>query len=974
MNCNPLPEITSSAIPAHNIFRFDNGVTFSSNFDNGNLARVERFPNRPFDFKVWTAPDNMGTPHQSRHCAWFHFLVTGAPMGCVIRIQVVNANGSSGLYKHDMRPVYRSNSTNQKWVRIKSSIRFVKENDFTQVCFEHGVDIENDKLAFAFTYPYSYTQLQNELDALDTHKNEFDQPGSIFYQRELLTRSCDGRRIDLLTISSVDGMSKQEREPLLSGLFPETKVSTARSPIFANKEVVFVSARVHAGEVPAQHTFKGILSLLMDENDLVAKELRARYVFKLIPMLNPDGVFRGHFRMDQLGQNLNRYYTKPDVIMQPAIYGAKALLDYYAQTSQLAVYLDFHAHASKRGCFIYGNVLESVEDQVQNQLYCKLISMNSPHFDYEGCHFSKEHMFRIDPCDQAKGLTAEGSGRVATYLAYGLIHSYTIECNYNTSRVGNEVSPMDNDYYGPNVTPASTFTTNPEKYTPNTYATVGRACVIALLDLRGQNPHTRITKSKFKTLERVRNAVVMEVRSRREYFGKAMNRERKRTAQERRVMGSSTSSDELFIWKRVVDPDCLLVTPSNAATAVNLVAAGGGGGTGGVSSGGGSGGGATTGSNSKANMVNDAGILFISAKDSKPSRRSRPPSASASAHTSASSSSNNNNTAANKSQQQPPSLVLPLTEANLLAKNAMVGDWMQFVGSGNSSSDENAPTPATTNRQASQNNGQNGQKLHGYFAGMPKVSSEEVNQSAVRMRSLSLGRGGGRSRREENMLSSDLQSDGVNSPTVLISAEAEDARMNENVLSSRSLKTIDNAGGNGNGGNGNGTIIPQMSMARDLIREQAINKNIRVQHQYLGQGGGAGLPNREPAFSKRVPAAHKDNNRKILGKTLHAAGVALLMGSQSSSPVPPPASSSGESNSRPPSGTPGGRAPPSGIAYVYEDNNMMGDDAAGTNNPAANHSNAPLNGSHAHPLELVVTGLGSRNNSRANNLDQIAIS
>ena len=100
MEYSPMKHLDNSP-PAHNIFTFDN-IVFSSNFDNGNLGRVERVPNRPYEFRVWTAPDNMGTEVQSRHCAWFHFSVSGLPMGCVLRIQLVNASNHSGLYKHDM--------------------------------------------------------------------------------------------------------------------------------------------------------------------------------------------------------------------------------------------------------------------------------------------------------------------------------------------------------------------------------------------------------------------------------------------------------------------------------------------------------------------------------------------------------------------------------------------------------------------------------------------------------------------------------------------------------------------------------------------------------------------------------------------------------------------------------------------------------------------------------------------------------
>lgn len=168
-------------------------------------------------------------------------------------------------------------------------MRFTKDGDSQQLIFEHSVDADNDKIYFSFTYPYSYTTLMNELDEYSTHINDMSKEGSIYFKRELLTNSCDQRRIDLLTITSVDGYDSKNHEPLLSGLFPDAHKPTDRPPLFPSKEVVFISSRVHAGEVPAQHTFKGILMLLLDPDDQCAKALRSKFVFKLIPMLNPDG-------------------------------------------------------------------------------------------------------------------------------------------------------------------------------------------------------------------------------------------------------------------------------------------------------------------------------------------------------------------------------------------------------------------------------------------------------------------------------------------------------------------------------------------------------------------------------------------------------------------------------------------------------------------------------------------------------------
>jgi hypothetical protein len=43
------------------------------------------------------------------------------------------------------------------------------------------------------------------------------------------------------------------------------------------------------------------------------------------------------------------------------------------------------------------------------------------------------------------GISKEGSGRVANFLATNLCHIYTLECNYNTGRMVNSLPPATGD-------------------------------------------------------------------------------------------------------------------------------------------------------------------------------------------------------------------------------------------------------------------------------------------------------------------------------------------------------------------------------------------------------------------------------------------------------------------------------------------------------------------------------------------------
>jgi len=72
----------------------------------------------------------------------------------------------------------------------------------------------------------------------------------------------------------------------------------------AQKSIV-LSARVHPGETVASFIMEGFLKELTSDSEF-AKSLKEKYLFKIVPMINPDGVVKGNYRFSGAGYDLNR--------------------------------------------------------------------------------------------------------------------------------------------------------------------------------------------------------------------------------------------------------------------------------------------------------------------------------------------------------------------------------------------------------------------------------------------------------------------------------------------------------------------------------------------------------------------------------------------------------------------------------------------------------------------------------------------
>lgn len=75
---------------------------------------------------------------------------------------------------------------------------------------------------------------------------------------------------------------------------------------------------------------KGIIDFLTSEAP-EAVVLREKFVFKIIPMLNPDGVINGNYRCSLAGADLNRRWKLVNKVLYPEVFETKRLCKNFAK-------------------------------------------------------------------------------------------------------------------------------------------------------------------------------------------------------------------------------------------------------------------------------------------------------------------------------------------------------------------------------------------------------------------------------------------------------------------------------------------------------------------------------------------------------------------------------------------------------------------------------------------------------------------
>jgi murein tripeptide amidase MpaA len=243
--------------------------SISSAFDGGNIHLVGIDGNR---INLEIAKD-----HRSNFYQWFYFRLTGA-QGQPVELRIVNCGESA--YPLGW-PGYRAcmSADRETWERVDTA--------YDDGVLSIRVTPEANSVWFAYFAPYTMETHHDLIAAVSTNPE---------VEHRSLGQTLDGQELDYLKIGE--------------------------GPV-----QVWLYGRQHPGETMAEWWMEGALDKLLDEADPVARVLKRRATFHVVPNMNPDGSRRGHLRTNAAGINLNREWHEPSLQRSPEVLHVRNEMD-----------------------------------------------------------------------------------------------------------------------------------------------------------------------------------------------------------------------------------------------------------------------------------------------------------------------------------------------------------------------------------------------------------------------------------------------------------------------------------------------------------------------------------------------------------------------------------------------------------------------------------------------------------------------
>ncbi|CAL2028713.1 unnamed protein product [Caenorhabditis brenneri] len=395
-------------------------LQFDSRFESGNLRMVVQVA--PTHYELFLSPD----VNQLRdHYQWFFFQVSNMRKSVKYTFEVVNCLKTSSLYSQGMQPVmYSMMEAANGWRRTGENVcyfrnLYINENEekknleeqkkkkyYYSIRFNVTFQNTGDICYIAYHYPYTYSFLNSSLCLLRKRKQE-----GVYCREDVIGHSLAGNPIKMLTITT-----------------------PASAADIANREVIVLSARVHPGETNASWIMQGILENLLCRQSNEMYRLRETFVFKIIPMINPDGVINGSHRCSLAGIDLNRVWDRPNEALHPEIFACKAIIQYLCEVvnKKPYVYVDIHGHSKKWDYFVYGNNAADSwrADDLVDVLGTGQLEEEQHLALPRALEVTCAGRFNASECRFNVARAKESSARVNVWRQFGVATSYTLESTF----------------------------------------------------------------------------------------------------------------------------------------------------------------------------------------------------------------------------------------------------------------------------------------------------------------------------------------------------------------------------------------------------------------------------------------------------------------------------------------------------------------------------------------------------------------